>query len=403
MENKNILFVTTANLSTNPRLLKEVLYLKKLGFKCKILAFKLGNWYDDNDLNIIEGNQLNVQYISASRKPFFPWLKSTLIQKWAQKIWKCNSSLKLTSYASSKRSYLLEKALNCSSTKFDLVIAHNLGALFPAYQFSQKHNIPFGFDVEDYHPGEIIEKNYNKEKPRRIKLMQDILPKCKYISFASPLIEKETRQLVPLDPQKCLYISNSFFSDEFPEPNIKENGKLKFVWFSQYISYGRGLEIFLQAADEFADKIHVTIIGSDSNEFCTNELGHRNYVAVKKPINQIELHENLKLYDVGLAIEIGSVDLNKDLCISNKIFAYAQAGLYILASNTKGQSLFLNSNPSSGILADQSIEGIRISIEKILKNRDMVLVNTDVRFKKSKVLSYENEAEKLLNKINSIL
>src|SRR5690606_20816064 len=124
MKRNNILFITTANLSTNPRLLKEVLFLKKQNMDAEVLAFELGNWYDQNDRKIIGEYSLNVHYLPAHRKAFFPWLKSTIVNKVAKKLWNAHSGLQTTAYASNKRSYLLQKALQHYPKDFDFVIAH---------------------------------------------------------------------------------------------------------------------------------------------------------------------------------------------------------------------------------------------------------------------------------------
>lgn len=401
MKRKKILFITTANLSTNPRLLKEVLFLQKQNISAEVLAFELGNWYDKNDRSIVGEYGLNVRYLPAHRKSFFPWLRSTFIHKLAKKVWNGHTGLPTTAYASNKRTYLLQKALQHYSSAYDFVIAHNLGALFPAYQFAKMYSIPFAFDVEDYHPGEIIEDDDFNEKSRRLKLMVSILPQCKYVSFASPLIEMAMKKKVNLVEKSCIHISNSFFADEFVPPKAKGDKALSFVWFSQYISYGRGLELFLKAADRFSNRIRVYIIGAENKEFYDRELQHRNYVEVQGPLKQTELHKYLSDFDVGLAIEIGNVDLNKELCISNKIFAYAQAGLYVMASDTQGQSLFLNSNPQFGILAEQTVQGFAKAIEQILKNVDPIRQKAIERYTNSKSLSYEREAQKVLSAINS--
>jgi hypothetical protein len=48
---KRVLFLTSNNLATNPRLLKE-LALGRQHFECTLLSFKLANWSDSLDAAI---------------------------------------------------------------------------------------------------------------------------------------------------------------------------------------------------------------------------------------------------------------------------------------------------------------------------------------------------------------
>jgi hypothetical protein len=50
---------------------------------------------------------------------------------------------------------LLLRKLQRKQEKFDLIIGHNLGSLYPAYWLAKKEKTKFAFDVEDYHPIDI--------------------------------------------------------------------------------------------------------------------------------------------------------------------------------------------------------------------------------------------------------
>ena len=114
-------------------------------------------------------------------------------------------------------------------------------------------------------------------------------------------------------------------------------------------------------------------------------------------MKQEDLHNCLANYDVGLALEITKVDLNKDIAVSNKIYAYAQAGLYILATDTRGQGWFIETYPFTGELTGQQVADMTGSISRLIRNKADIRNDKIARFNKSKILSWENSGSKLLN------
>jgi hypothetical protein len=397
---KRVLFITSNNLATNPRLVKE-LGLANSKFRCTVLSFQFLNWSDPLDA-VLKASFPGVVFktLSAGNRPFSPWLLSSVIEKSAQILYPMNRrSLWLNAFGHSKRSFLLWKALKKHKPSYDLVIAHNLASLYPSYLFAKKHNIPFAFDIEDYHPGEKISKDIEKERSRREFLMQQLLPAAAYSSYASPLIGEATLDLVPnIKRSALLLINNAFLTKEFTPPLAKENCKLHFVWFSQHIAPGRGLELIIPALYEFKEAVHITLIGNlNSTFFDTYLKAYADIIHFHKPLPQAELHRLLATFDIGLAFESGAVDFNRELCLTNKLFAYVQAGLFVLATTTKGQTLFVEQNPWCGKLTRNTAAGVREVLQELIAQKQVIRYNALVRFEKSKTIAWEQEQEKLIN------
>ncbi|NJO88494.1 MAG: hypothetical protein HC831_05655 [Chloroflexia bacterium] len=190
-----LLFVTTTNLSTNPRLLKELKLASENGYECTFIGFKLGNWSDKTEQEHSKSfDKVKSIYLSAHKESFIDWIVATLVWKFSLSLAMVfDKSRKVSAYAHNKRTWQLTRKLNKIKKDFDLVIAHNLGSLYPAFVFSKKSNIPFAFDIEDYHPGE---KCSPAEKHRRELLMRKLLPKAGYVSYASPLIGQYSADLL---------------------------------------------------------------------------------------------------------------------------------------------------------------------------------------------------------------
>lgn len=407
MKNGHILFLSTLNFTSNPRLFKEVQLAQQHKYKVTVIVFKLGNWSDELEKEKLERlKEATVHYVSASREPYLPWLLSTGLER-ILSFAPSDIGKGLAALAHSKRSALLLAAVRkLDLANLTLVVAHNLGALYPALLISRRYGIPFGFDVEDYHPGELIKgKKSNKEKNRREYLMQQILPAAGYLSYASPLIQKATEKLLAgcSGPGEGVTILNSFPAGEF---SISEreliSGPLKLVWFSQNITFGRGLELLLPALKTFEEKIEVTLIGSLNKDFA-RFLKDFPLVKVERALPQAYLHKHLSQFDIGLACEISESDENKKMALSNKILAYKQAGLFILATDTPAQAQFLNKFPEEGLLLEQDTKACSLGLAFILQNRKKIRADRDARFNTGKQISWENESQKLLKCWNSLL
>ncbi len=456
-----LLFITTTNLTTNPRLLKELKLASENGHECTFIGFKLGNWSDGTEqehLKLLA--PVKPIYLSATKDSFNNWLLSTIV--WKFSIFFNKLFIKsLCAYAHNKRTWQLVLKLKRIKSDYDLIIGHNLGALYPAIRFAKKHNIPFAFDIEDYHPGE---KCSPAEKHRREFLMQKLLPKATYISYASPLIGEHSLALISkagidtskLDSfkymatsTKCIsrtvcdtgfpdeietpigvklpdnfLVNNSFSQNEF---QLIENSseKIRFVWFSQNITWGRGLEQMIPALSKFREKIDLYLIGNKRLDFHEKFLkNYDDFINYIEPLPQKELNLKLSQFDIGLAIEISNVDLNKEIALSNKIFAYTQAGLFVLATDTSAQKRFIEEhNPcilnsdydqtitgrssrveisGIGLLTPQSSEEMEKAIEIIINGIGDIRASKKMRFEYAKQLAWEIEGLKLSSTWNKL-
>jgi glycosyltransferase involved in cell wall biosynthesis len=394
---EKILFISSTNLTVNPRLLKELKLALPLRYKVDFIGFRLGNWSDVIDKKIIKDINANFHYIPITRKPFVSWFISSIIEKFTQKLYYFfKANLKINAYAYSKRSFLLCKYLRKNKKQYDLIIAHTLPTLYPAYKFAKQTNTNFIFDIEDYHPGEIVTVDAKNEKTRRIFLMQKLLPKASYLTYASPLIGKFSLNLLNNYPvNQHQLINNCFSKSEF---QFKENTskKIKFVWFSQNIAAGRGLELVIPALAKYKDKIELTLIGNLYAGFHKDFLsGYDDFINFIEPLPPKELNLKLSEFDIGLAIEISNVDINKDIALSNKIWAYFQSGLYVLATDTQAQKQFVGEHEDIGVVSGQDIERFTESIENIIKNIDNIRNKKQDRFIYAQKIAWEVESEKL--------
>jgi hypothetical protein len=392
-----VLFITTTNLATNPRLVKEIDLATSMGFEIELIQFNLNNWSDKLTKQILSKfPRINNIEIEAGRRPFVTWFISSVIEKIVSYLPSLMLNTKWLSISLNKRAYLIQRHYKFVSSKPDIIIAHNPGSFYPAMFFADKLNTEFAIDIEDYHPGETLS---TWQSNRMKKLIFKTLPKAKYASFASKLIKEQMEgdfRIVNISLNNPILIDNVFPKSEFTEikPFPLDQSKLNFVWFSQNIDYNRGLESIFSVFDECPNEISLTLIGNIRNEFYQNEIEHRSYIHIEEPKTQKELHSILPNFDIGLALEPGR-DLNNSIAVSNKIWAYLQSGVYILATSTSAQSDFISKFPSNGELIFENGEEVMLQMTNLIQKKLRIRATKNERRKLNHTVNWEQESSKL--------
>ena len=150
-------------------------------------------------------------------------------------------------------------------------------------------------------------------------------------------------------PETCgspVIILNLFSLAERPQQfrTTVSNGPLRLYWFSQTIGLGRGLEDVIRAMGKLREceiELHLRGVARPDHWENLRDLAASNGVrseaiVLHAPAPSSEMIRAAVEFDVGLALE-QSVSLNRDLCLTNKIFSYLLAGNAIAATSTTGQ------------------------------------------------------------------
>lgn len=389
----HLLFITTHNLPTNPRIVKEVQLAVEKGYDVTLVCFTFTNWSKNIHEEIKNSLKDKIQLIEipGNRKPLLSWILSSAIFETARlalRIVPANPAF--LSFASNKRSWLLMKTLRKLTGKYDWVIAHNIGSFYPALRSANRLEARLGIDLEDFHPGET---NDPLSKKRITRLIKYILPKAAYITSASSPILQEYKKLAAFDCRQEV-ILNYFSKEEFVTPSVIESATFQLVWFSQNISYDRGLESIIPLVDGRED-VELHLYGNCKTAFFNEWIKGRKNIFLHGAMPQAALHKELALYDAGLAIEPGR-DQNNQLAVSNKLLAYYQAGLYIIASDTMAQKEFLKSSSHSGIVLNLQDENLPRRLGEIISSKDSIRSTKQARYYYAWSQNWESESEKLL-------
>ncbi|MBX9782826.1 MAG: hypothetical protein K2X48_05945 [Chitinophagaceae bacterium] len=390
---QKILFITSNNLSTNPRLVKELRLAQQNGYQSTVILFQLGNWSDRLDAELQSGfSTVNFIRLSATRNPFLPWLFSSVLEKLYRTLPRNLLSVSMLSISVGKRSFLLQEAIKKIPDDFHWVIAHNPAAFYPALQASQRTRARLGIDVEDYHPGEA--KSDKMAESVRL-LMKTVLTKANYCSYAAPLIMKEVHNDFPALKGQQITLLNGFESSEFLPPLQIEKTPLQLIWFSQNIDINRGLENLIPAVNELYPFVELHLVGNLKSRFDQQSLRNNTGIILHKPKPQKELHSFLSEFDIGVAPDI-PVDRNRELALTNKIIAYAQAGLYILATKTKAHLNFLSTSELQFHFTGYTTENLRESLLHLVNLKKKIRHDRVNRFKAGKAYNWETNSQELI-------
>lgn len=394
---KNILFITTLNLASNPRVVKEIKLALLNSYSVEVICFEFENWSKGlNEKLKIQFENVKIITIPAGRNPFFSWITSVIVESVFRFFGKYISlPIPLLSQAVSRRSNLILKALKQVSQP-DRVVGHNPGALWPTIFASEKFQCPAGFDVEDYHPGE--GDNLHLKRLTR-QLMMKVLPKMDYVSFASPLIMQAVKKDMNRAILNSVTLLNYFPAKEFKKPVILNSGPVKLVWFSQNINAGRGLESILPYLQQEFNKIELHLIGNLNSDFYETSLKLIPNIIIHDSMSQKSLHQKLGDFDIGLALD-SVEDVNYNLTITNKMLAYLQSGLFVIVSNTKAQEIYLNDLHNHGVCFDYKVNDLGKVLNKVIAEIDIIRGKREIRYMDFNYRNWENESVRLLNEWN---
>ncbi len=399
---KKIVFITTGQPSVNPRIVKEADALSKAGHDVTMLYCHWTVWADDTDKLILKQAKWKAILVGGSpTKEILKFYYTKLRYKFYRFLSEKYICKLLVAENAQARCYT-ELLVKASSIKADYFIGHNLGALAVAVTAATAQNAKCGFDFEDYHRGEL--NNLDNAELKRIQYLEEkYFHACNHISFASPLIAKKEMSHFPNFKGKIVILNNTFpLSAKIPE--VKSGENLNLFWFSQTVGADRGLVTVLLAMKYLNDpRITLTLVGKIGAQVLRDFqsiLGDLSkQLIIKGIVPPGEIDKIAAQADVGLALE-QSTPVNRDICLTNKIFTYLSAGLAIIFTDTTAQKEF-NGTYHAGLIYDQgNAEALAKCLQGYLipgKLYHQKLQNWQLAKDK---LNWEQESKKLLEILN---
>jgi glycosyltransferase involved in cell wall biosynthesis len=331
---------------------KEAVALQKAGFEVKVIYCPMSVWGDEFDKELFN-KYPEIKWISVGAHPILKKY-SFLLTRIRRKMWeffydifgdRLNAALRASSL------YTQDLEREALQHDADLYIGHNLGSIKAVLDSSKNYDGLSSFDFEDFHRGEDLEDSKHWKLVATIE--NSFIPFIELFTAASPLIAEEYQSYYSnINILPILNVFNKTDCSAFIDVNIPH---LKLFWFSQTIGKGRGIECLIEAMGlTKQSNIRLTLLGNITEEMrsflmeltCLNGLDSGQLV-IKETCSLSEIYEIASQHHIGICSEDPKT-LNRDLCLTNKIFTYLGNKNAILCTGTTAQSEFLNKYPNIG-------------------------------------------------------
>jgi glycosyltransferase involved in cell wall biosynthesis len=265
--------------------------------------------------------------------------------------------------------------------KADLYIAHYTGALMAAVLAAKKNRSRLAFDAEDFESG-YYDGDRGAQKIDR--LIEDVernyLRECCYITAASPGIAAAYQEKYGI-PRPTSILNVFSLADRPAQFRIAASGgPMRLYWFSQTIGAGRGLEDVIRGMGRLPDcdvELHLRGLARPDHWKHLQELAAANGVradaiVLHAPAPPEEMIRVAAEFDVGLALE-QPVNLNRDICLTNKIFSCLLAGNAIAATATTAQKPIIERIGKAGFLyAPGDIDALANGLRRWSQDREQL-------------------------------
>jgi glycosyltransferase involved in cell wall biosynthesis len=294
-----------------------------------------------------------------------------------------------------------------------LYLGHCLAALPVAARAARTRACPYGFDIKDYHDEE-TDAAIGDPVERRIRqiLQSRFLPGCGVLTSASPLIASKYEESYGVESQVVLNVfplSQAPGHPVAPGP-VSEQRPAVFYWFSQTIGPNRGLEsaVAIISSMRTPSELHVRgFVAPDyaaSLQSLASRSGLRRPVCFLPPASPNEMARLAAAADLGLSLE-QSHPINRDICLTNKIFVYLLAGIPQLLSNTTAQTALAPRLGDAALVCDLSrTQETAACLDSFFADHDRVAKARNAAWRLARErYCWDVEKEILLNSTKAIL
>lgn len=348
-----VCLITPGHVSSTPRLVKEAAALRDAGFRVHVVYGRHFRAAEALDADLLRdaGWQCTPVPYGANRRAFAGRVLQRLARHWTRAF-----PTHLRPAVRAQHSESGRFAAAAAAIGADLYIGHCIAGLAAAAAAASRSGTLYAFDAEDFHEAETTHAN----AAAIAAIQRRFLPQARYITASSPLIADAYRTRYGVEPKVVLNVFST--SDAPSQPVIRRRisaeSPARLYWFSQTIGPDRGLEQMLPILARMRTPAELNLRGFVSVSY-RNEIDQRaRDAALKFPVKWLPPESPTKMVrlaaeaHVGLSLECSS-PLNRDLCLTNKVFTYLAASLPQLLSPTRAQRALAGDLGEAALLVEQ--------------------------------------------------
>jgi glycosyltransferase involved in cell wall biosynthesis len=357
-QRKRICIVGLGSISHNPRVVKEADALAAAGHDVVVIFLQHYQWSRAIDRQIIERAKWRAEIVDVAPSvagQLRRWTSALQLFLFRQL---CRWSLRFPVAELAYSRYFVALLRRAIRQRSDLYIGHYTGSLPVVACAARRTGAKFAFDFEDFHRAEGSGVEAEDLSNKLVALLEDrYLPAASFVTAASWGIGEYVAKTTGL-PAPITVLNVFPWADRasLPAPQTRPpNAVLSLYWFSQIVSLDRGLQDVIAAMALMRTPAELHIRGSDAGNAIdvlrgqARERGVAERVYFHPIVPPDELLADAAEHDVGLGLELQS-PLNRNICITNKIFLYMLAGLAVVASRTRGHDDVIKLCPEAGFI-----------------------------------------------------
>lgn len=400
-----ICLLTQNALASNPRLVKEADSLHRAGAEVHVVANSVAAFVRPLDETILEAAPWarNVHLYDEDDAPRRIALKvRERAARLASRVLDPGRSALLAIERSNRCVHHIRRALR-AVPPCDLYIAHYLSALPPAAEAAERHEAALAFDAEDLHHGEVplVSSDAKAEVRGRQRIQRTYLPRCDYLSGASPLICAAYERDYGV---RMTTILNVFPREALPAGDpVPTGAPIRFYWFSQTIGPGRGLEAAITALRRSGLDASLALRGfvGDAYRSQLEQLAGGLPVEFLAPTPPETMIREAARFDAGLCLEQRQPP-HRDACLTNKLFVYLQAGLPVALTPTQAHLDFASRLGAAALLLPEA-DGDWAQALSDWASDGLRAARAEARRLGQEVFAWENEEKILLGLVEGAL
>jgi glycosyltransferase involved in cell wall biosynthesis len=399
---------------------KEAEALAAVGHEVEVLGSGISPEYRERDAKLTRGKKWKFTGLMAGQNGFGKFMQRTkrFMGNQAHRLLGWENRWQLGSMAEA----LLKEG---RQRRADLYIAHSEAGMWAA-EILRKEGRTVGVDMEDWFSEDLLPE---ARKSRPIQLLKTLernllchgaYSSCTSEAMADALVKEYgcrrptvIRNVFPIKDREGLDGRwndrpgmAKWMQKNDPTMERPKEAPISIHWFSQTIGPGRGLEILFQALDGMEGNWELHLRGNLKGyegwlkEVCPN--GARQRLTVHGLVENEELLSRIAEHDIGYAGELTDPP-SRNLTITNKLFQYLQAGVAVVASDTRGQQEAAHAAEGAVFLfrSDQTNE-LKTTLSQLLQNPEKSRNYKKVAWTAGGRLSWEPESQKLVTGVSSL-
>jgi glycosyltransferase involved in cell wall biosynthesis len=399
---RRILILTSSHLCRNPRVLKEAATLGAAGYDVTVMSVSTLARFERTDLELMAGQPFKRTVIDYTRSNAATRLRRLLSRGTTRLAREILQRGGIESAAAlGPAAALLRKARGVAA---ELTIAHTEIPLWAAKTLVDDGR-RVAVDLEDWYSEDLLEVDRASRPLQLLRQAESFaLRRAGYTSV--PSASMGDALVATYGGAQPVVVRNVFpLPAGFRSIASGDSALPAFVWFSQTIGPGRGLEFFFAAWAAMKTPTRVFLIGDIRDGYLENLLvpvavDRRSQVHVIPFVAPNDLPPKLAEFDIGLALE-PRLPRNRDLTITNKIFQYLGAGLAVVATATAGQTEVMRAAPECGLLTSTGTpEQLAAELDALAGNRDRLhRCQRAARLAAEREFCWERESPRLLDAV----